>query len=97
MNIYFAITQALIDKQGMPETVESGVFSWDLNSNTFYASVVADSAGKVLDWVKPYAKVPFAICKAEVSSTDVANAFGACLNGDGQDFKVLVTEITWVK
>lgn len=97
MNIYFAVTQAMIDKQGMPETKKSNVFQWILNSNTLYAYVVADSTGKVLDWVKPYAKVPFAICKAEVTSTDVALAFAACLNGDGQDFKVLVTEMTWIK
>jgi hypothetical protein len=95
--IYFAVTLSMIEKQGLSETETSGVFNWELNHNNFFASVVADSAGKVLDFVKPYAKETFAICKANVSDNDVANAFACALNGDTDDFQVKISEITWIK
>jgi hypothetical protein len=96
-NIYFAISQSMIDRNGLPETHTSGVFNWELTSDSFYASVIADSMGKVLDYVKPYAKEPFAICKANVSNEDVALAFATCLNGDRAKFQVKILELTWIK
>lgn len=98
MNIYFAINEKIIQERGMPERFqESNTFKWELSHNTILASIIADSAGKVLDIVNQWVDTPYAICKAHINDIDMIEVLRAAVVGDVVRAKVIVSEITWIK
>ena len=98
MDFYFAITNSMIEKYGMPENID-GTYNWKL-SNDFLYYVLADSSGKLLDLINRYqkeywAKVPFTICKGSIDNGDAIEVLRACMVGDSmRSLNVIVSEMT---
>lgn len=109
MEFYFAISQTMLDRQAMPELMESGTYSWSLTSGRFLAAILEISAGKVLDAIAHHnasypsqidkIKTPYAICKATASLEDLLKIIREKLICDGNIYtlNVTVSEITWIK
>lgn len=98
MNIYFAVSEEMIEKYGMPEQSESGHYSWTLNNDTFLWRDIRSSAGQIVDYYHGKNLRPYAICRAHLDDKIVAEALRASLVGDViKNISVIITEITWIK
>lgn len=105
MKFYFAVDSDMIEKYGMPETAQSGTFSWKLmpHSATYMYHIITNSPGKCLDLIRVNQKnngavKPFAICEGQlVNTNDFIDIIGVMLAGDIMNVDVLVSEMTWIK
>lgn len=107
MNIYFAVSDEMIEKQGMTARLSevANTYHWTLShgksnyGETFLAAMLAISAGDILNAMRQFGvQNPYTICQARIEEKDLLEGMRAALVGDViWEAHVIITELTRVQ
>ena len=100
MDLYFIITNQMVEEFGLPETPE-GLFGWTLSKNSIYADMTFSSLEEVNSWITINindglkVNTDFAICKISPTDQEIILIMRDLL-GIGNECNINITEITWI-
>jgi hypothetical protein len=105
MNIYFAVSDVMIEEQGMPTRFQDAdTYNYTLSQGkseygeTFLAHILGRSVGEVVDAVGGFVQKPYIVCRAEIDDGTLTKALRAALVGDVMWVaKVIVNELTRIE
>lgn len=97
LEIYFAITNDMMEKYGMPENIDN-TLSWTIQGNTWVDCALSTSPGKLIDLLEQMKSKYDYICKAVIDNEVAVDLCRSALVGDTySSLKVKVVELTYVK
>ena len=102
MKIYFAVSDVMLDKQGLSEKLKDKPFHWSLShgqgkyGESFLASYLAKSAGDIVNAMEEFKiNKPYTVCCAKVAESDLLEGLRASMVGDVMwEVHVIIDETT---